>query len=80
MQEQYQDHGGEGEIEQYGEHQGQGDWQEEQHEDHQDEKKDEGGKGGASAASDVGKLKHGEFPQDPHHSETMALFHEIACK
>ena len=80
MQEQYQDHGGEGEIGQYGEHQGQGDWQEEQHEDQQGEKKEEGGKGGAGKASNVGKLQHSKFPQDPHHSETMALFHEIACK
>ena len=79
-QEQYHDHSGEGEIEQYGEHQGQGELNGEEHEDPHDEKKDEGLKGGTGAASDVGKLQHGKFPQDPHHSETMALFHEIACK
>ena len=84
MQEQYQDQGGEGEHGQYDEDQGHGDWQEEEHEDPQDEKKDEkkdeGEKGGAGAASDVGKLQHSKFPQDPHHSETMSLFHQIACK
>lgn len=86
MQEQYQ--GGEDENGQYGEDQGHGDWQEEEHEDPQDEKKDEkkddkkdeGGKGGAGAASEVGKLQHSKFPQDPHHSETMALFHQIAAQ
>ena len=77
---QYEDEGGEGENEQYGENQGHGDWQEEEHVDAQDQKEDEGKKGGAGAGSDVGKLQHSKFPQDPHHSETMSLFHQIACK
>ncbi len=80
MQGQYQGQGGEGENEQYGEDQGQGDWQEEEHEGTQDKKEDKGEKGGAGAESDVGKLQHSKFPQDPHHSETMSLFHQIACK
>ena len=77
MQEQYQDQGGENEQEKYGADQGQGDGQGEEQEEPQDEKGDQGGEG--SAGTDVGKLQHSKFPQDPHHSEAMSLFHQIAC-